>query len=371
MTYNANIKLWDADSGAWVWKKISTKCRDEGKALAIASTLEGASVETKEGRMTRAQAENLVGMVLRLSGAPWAAKAKVLGEYGDATIDAKMLKAGGASKVKFSVHWDRFKEWAGERMTWPMERWTGKIMSEYYADLLTVLSERTANDHLSTLRMVFERARHEGFVRGNPVLLVEKDRNNSIEKATFTRTETARIVKAQRRAKRRDWALLTLLGWHTGHRLQDVLSVTSSDLNEMKGVGWVLTIIPDKKIHKGGRVVKLPIPRHLAQGLRRMEDFTSIRKGSNVNGKTSGDFLEWVRAAGIDPLPVVRKKRTLHLKTFHSFRHSMVSRLVAAGVQGETARLVTDHDSAKMQKHYTHAEIESLAKALAKARKKQ
>jgi len=369
-TYFAKLKLWDAGAESWVWKKVSTGCRNPEKALEVANALEGASEDTNAGRMTRDKVEALVRMILELAGSPWLFNAQTLQKHGEATIAAKMLKAGSASKIKFGVHWERFKGWAGARLSWPLERWSGALLSEYYADLLTELSERTASDHLSTLRMIFERARHEGLIKGNPVALVEKDGNQSVEKSTLSRKEVAAIVRVMRRKKRKDWALLTLLGWHTGHRLQDLMSLTQSSVERLEGVGWVLTIAPAKKKNQGGRVVRLPVPAYLAKKLQRMKSFKTIHGASNITGKASNDFVEWVRRAGIDPLPIKKKQRTIHLKSFHSFRHSMVSRLVAAGVQGETARLVTDHESAQVHKLYTHAEIESLAKALKLSRGK-
>lgn len=52
-------------------------------------------------------------------------------------------------------------------------------------------------------------------------------------------------------------------------------------------------------------------------------------------------------------------------------RHSMASRLAAAGVSGELARLVTDHESPKVQRRYVHAEIQALREALTAARSRR
>jgi integrase len=88
----------------------------------------------------------------------------------------------------------------------------------------------------------------------------------------------------------------------------------------------------------------------------------------NASGKVSNEFVEWLRVAGIDPLPVKSKARLVNLKSFHSFRHSMASRLVAAGVSSEVARLVTDHASPQVHRGYIHAEVASIDAALRKVR---
>jgi hypothetical protein len=74
--------------------------------------------------------------------------------------------------------------------------------------------------------------------------------------------------------------------------------------------------------------------------------------------------------AGVDPMAVEKRKRTIHLKSFSSFRHGMTTRLLSAGVSGELARLVTDHESPKTQKPYVHAEVVALKAALKMVKRK-
>lgn len=49
----------------------------------------------------------------------------------------------------------------------------------------------------------------------------------------------------------------------------------------------------------------------------------------------------------------------------------MQSRLTAAGVSGELARLVTDHDSPQVARRYVHAEVQALREALGLARSRK
>ena len=189
-------------------------------------------------------------------------------------------------------------------------------------------------------------------------------RNDSAERETLTRHHTSRLLRAVRRAGRADWAALIALGWHTGHRLQDLLDVTSDAID-----GDLLTVKPRKKGGRGREVV-LPIPRWLASQVRKLGGFTTIHHADNRNGRVSDEFLGWMRAASVDPLPVARGTRTFNRRSFHSFRHGMVSRLTAAGVSGDLARLVTDHESPQVQRRYAHAEVQSLREALALARRR-
>ena len=371
-TWSAKVRAWDAAAGAWKWRKVSTGLTERRAAQVVADRLEGASSEAKAGTMSRAKAEGLVSTILHLAGLTWAAPVVTLAGFGGDFMEARSGNVGGSTARKYAAHWKRLAKWAGERMEWPLERWTGEICTAYYKDLRAEFSDTTANDHLRTLAMVFIRAEAAGHVRGNPVALVEKAGNDSVEKQVITRGETAALLKSihgSQSDSRRSWLCLVLLGWHTGHRLQDLLSLTAESVKR-SGKLWTVGFRPAKKKRKKeARGVVLPVPAYLAKMLRRLGDLKALHGADNRQGRVSDDFIEWLRTAGIDPLPVERGKRTVHLKSFHSFRHAMSSRLTAAGVSGELARLVTDHDSKKSQAIYNHAEIVSLAGALKKARR--
>ncbi len=370
-SYSAQIRIWDEKKGGLVWKKISTRTRDADAALGIANALERASGAARQGTMTRAAAEELVNGILEIANVPFRVGVPSLKTFTESLLDGRAQNVGEKTAGKYLAHWSRLKSWAGGKVEWPLDHWTSTHLSEYYGVLINEVSSGTANDHMRTLVMIFASAVAAGHIKGNPAKLVEKRRRDTVEKVTFTRRETARMLTTMRAGGRRDWCALTLAGWHTGHRIQDLLSIVKDDLEDRPNVGWCVKIQPDKKEHQGGRTVILPIPRFLALMMRRLKGFQSIGNADNYNGRISNQFVEWLVRSGIDPLPVQKTKRVVHLKSFHSFRHSMTTRLTSAGVSGELARLVTDHDSEKVQKAYTHAEIEALADALKKARRKR
>lgn len=370
--WNAKIRVWDAGKNKLVWIKKSLGIKDEKKALAAAVGLENASGEARAGNMSRSRAEALVASILQLTGVPFSVNAPSMQEFGGPFLKARRANVTPSTARKYGAHWTALGKWAGDRLAWPLDKWDVGLCGEYYAHLQGRFSQTTANDHLRTLAMILIRAEAAGHIRGNPVALVEKSGNDSIEKHTITRGDAAALLRAMRGNE--PWRCLTGLGWHTGHRINDLLKLTGASVKHTGGL-WTVTFAPSKKERKGGRTVVLPIPAYIAKMLKRVGDFTAINGADNRNGRVSDDFVKWLERAGVDPLPVKRGPkgegkhgRTIHLKSFHSFRHSMASRLTAAGVHGELARLVTDHDSAKVQKTYIHAEVLALAGALQKAR---
>jgi len=354
----AAFRAWDARAGKWVWRQQSTGVQDKAAAAGIAATLEAGSQAAKAGVLNREKATRMVNDILRLAGLDELAAAPSIASVAKGLLDGSDVAESTARK--YAAQWAALEAWAGPKAAQPVTAWTVETIEAYYLATKAKFSATTANDHLRFVGMVFSRALKLGHLTSNPVDAVTRARNDSIDKETITRGQQAAILRAMRRAKRKDWCCLAALGWHTGHRLQDLLDATTAN-------GDLLTLSPRKKGGRGREVV-LPLPRWLARLLSRLEGFQTIEKADNRNGRVSEQFIGWLRAAGVDPVPVQRGARIIHARSFHSYRHSMASRLAAAGVSGELARLVTDHDSPKVARRYVHAEVQALREALAAAR---
>jgi integrase len=331
--------------------------------MGIAATLERASGDAKAGVMTRDKAMALVNDVLALAGCVTLEACPTLAQVAEAMLSGADVSEATARKYK--AQWKALKLWAGPRAMRPVDSWTVADVSDYYTASREAHSDTTANDHLRFVGMLFDRAVKLGHRTTNPASMVDRVSNDTVSRDTFTRSHMAALLRTLRKSKRLDWAALTLLGWHTGHRLQDLLDLTPADV-----AGDLVTIKPRKKGKAGGREVVLPLPRFVARLLVRVGGFGSIHGADNRSGHVSADFVTWMKAAGVDPLPTKRGTRTTHRRSFHSFRHSMATRLISAGISGELARLVTDHDSPQVQRRYVHAEIEALRVAMAAARRK-
>jgi site-specific recombinase XerD len=80
----------------------------------------------------------------------------------------------------------------------------------------------------------------------------------------------------------------------------------------------------------------------------------------------SRHFIRLLDKAGVER--AISKKtgkgRQQSDKSFHSWRHTTNSLLVDAGVDQRVRQLICDHDSTKVSNNYTHASIETMAKAL-------
>lgn len=331
--------------------------------MGIAATLEQAGGAAKAGTMTREKATEMVNDLLRLAGLAELVPVPSLRECAEAHLAAARVSAG--TRRKYTGQWESLATWAGKLADGSVANVTVQHMQEFYDHVRAKFSATTANDHLNFASMVFGRALAHGHRAGNPCAAVVKSEPDAVEKLHMTRADHAKIVRQCRKAKQKDWTALCSLGWHTGHRIQDLLDVTDKSIT-----GDLLTLQPRKKGRQGGRTVVLPLPCWLALRVERLGDFKTIFHADNRNGKASERFIQFMRSAGIDPQPIQRGVRVVHLLSFHSYRHAMTTRLTSAGVSGELARLVTDHDDVKIQRKYTHAEVDALRGALVKARRR-
>lgn len=362
-TWVAAFRAWDAAKGKFVWRQKGTGVTDKSQAAGIAATLEQASGAAKAGTMTKERALEMVNDILRLAGIAELVPVPSLAECARAFLGAANVSAG--TRRKYTAQWASLETWAGKRASESVQSITIQDMQDYYDVVRAKFSATTAGDHLNFASMMFGRAMNHGHRVGNPCAGVVRATPDAVEKIHITRADHTAILRQCQKAKRKDWTALCSLGWHTGHRIQDLLDLTAAQIE-----GDLVTIQPRKKGRRGGRTVILPLPRWLALRVTRLGDFKTIFRADNRSGKASERFIQFMRAGGIDPLPIMRGVRVVHLKSFHSYRHSMTTRLTSAGVTGELARLVTDHDDVKIQRKYTHREVESLRGALVKARRR-
>jgi len=363
----AAFRAWDAVKADWIWRQKSTGVTDRATAAGIAATLERGSGEAKAGTLNREKALEMVNDLLRMAGLQCLQEAPRLESVAKAFLDDTEASIEPSTARRYRGQWATLKKWAGKRIELGVDAWTGDDMAKYYKWLKDEFSGTTANGHLNFCSMLFGRAVDLGYRANNPTVLVKRIENGTVTKETISRKQCADLYRVMRKNKALDWTALLGLGWHTGHRIQDLLDVQPSQLTHDAELGWLLTFLP-KKTRRKGRTIVLPVPKWLALRVRKLGGFKSIRGGVNRSGKISASFIVWMRAAGIDPCPIKRGPRVVHLRSFHSLRHSMTTRLMSAGVSGELARLVTAHKSPAVQRSYVHAEVRALKEALKLAR---
>ena len=262
---------------------------------------------------------------------------------------------------------------------------TAKDRQKTVSDLLSTLpapgkyktlGASTINKYLHNLSHLFAWAKGQGFYEGeNPVdgLIINKRQHGTKEKRKpFTDEDLALIFGdefKEQRVKRpeRYWVLLILL--FTGARREEAAQLLVSDVKEHDGI-WYFDITPDeelgersgeprKKLKTQGSKRRVPIHSKLLEFgfLRYVEEtkkgrhsrlFYQLEKNRNGYGDAVGKwFGRHLNKIGItDPAKVI-----------HSFRHTVVTRLTAAGVPQDMREVIVGHAAENVHgQTYVHRE---------------
>lgn len=237
-------------------------------------------------------------------------------------------------------------------------------MAERYAAELGKQSGSTYNKHLNTLTMAWKALGKANGVKANPWADIPRKRLE----AHVRRALTADEIKAILAAAEGEYKALITIGYRTGLRMGDACRLKWSDF---KKDGTLVV-----ETSKTGALVALP-----AKPL--LDELKAIL------GKPQGEYVLPEIAARYDRDPAgvsdwvcryfARAGLTTNVKekgwskarpdaTYHSLRHTFVTRLMEAGVPSAVVRALVGHSTVQMQEHYTHVSSDAVLAALRQAK---
>ena len=173
-----------------------------------------------------------------------------------------------------------------------------------------------------------------------------------------------------------EWKSMILIGLYTGQRLGDIARLTWDQIDLEAGEIRLQT-------GKTGRFQKIPIPPPLLKHIESLptpphgqvplhERADEIVASQGKTGSLSIQFHKIMSDAGIAAKKTHRKtedalgrkgRRVESRVSFHSLRHTTTSLLKNAGVSSAIAEEFVGHDSAEMNRVYTHIELDSMRRA--------
>jgi integrase len=268
-------------------------------------------------------------------------------------LAAKSSKPRSLEKYRNDVA--HFTRWLGVRAGHDLRGITADDIAEFRQSLAdSGLAESTVVYIIKAVRSVLKRAVLLRQIESNPAELVSLQRTGGTSRKAFSKDEIAAILAAAEP----EWRTACFFGLLYGMRIGDATRRRYEDIKD-----GVLHFVPEKKSRKGV-VVSVPLVGELS-GLSGKGPITpSLAKLSA--SVASRQFSVLLDRAGIARKKTKRKGagRGITDKTFHSWRHTTNSLLVDAGVDQRVRQLICDHDSTKVSSNYTHASIQTMAKAL-------
>jgi integrase len=366
--------------------KKSTKQTDRTKALEVCLALEQAEGLAARGTLTEIRARELIGEVLeRTSGdsLPFYTAEGWLRDW----VRGKEISKAKNTHVKYSHTIESFITHLAGRAKLNVAAISPKDIGSFRdAQIRCGKHPNTVRYLVKQLRISFNAARRQGIIAHNPAETVElpgKAKTEDGGEATrdvFTPKQIGALMKAAVMRERgnpvfdagEEWRGAILFAFYTGARLQDVANVA-----------WSAIDLPERTItyraKKTGKLVTIPIHPDLENYLLELEapdsgkTFVFPKLAARSTGGRKGLSMTFSRIMArakitSEVLYEANKEgqgRDVRALTFHSLRHSFNSAMANAGVPQEVRMKLTGHVSAKMNKGYTHHELEPLRAAVA------
>lgn len=334
--------------------KLSHKTTPRRTAKRYADELERIGRELRDNIPDEVWVQSSVAALMRAAGVKGARRRTTWEKAAQGYISAKTAKP--RSIESYTKHCAHFAEFLGQRARHDLRSITPEDISEFYHGLTKRgLSRRSAQQITKTVRAVFHRALHLRDIDANPAALFRmSDDASPSGRQPFSREDIKAIL-----AKADDeWRIACLFGLYYGMRIGDAIRRTHEEIKD-----GVLRFIPEKKSRRG-KIVAVPLVGEL-QKLQGRGKITP-QLDAMTNAVASKHFSRLLDRAGIARVKTKKKGegRGITDKTFHSFRHTINSLMVDAGVDQRVRQLICDHDSTKVSNNYTHASIDTMAEAI-------
>lgn len=244
------------------------------------------------------------------------------------------------------------------------------MAEEYVKYRLEENSCNTVNKDLNLLAMIWRTLSPQFGLSYNPWTSdkIARKRARPKSRRALTDVECRKILDAAGDKFEGELRLLIMVALFTGLRLGDVLSLGWSDVD--LGRAW----IEKRETHKTGASVSVPISGELLEGLKERRAlgsgdgllFPRLAAKVTDDGDTyriSNIVVRLMKSVGIETSQS-GERRNVPLATFHSLRHTFVTRLIEGGVSPIIVKDAVGHSVMATTEHYTHVGEAALRTAL-------
>lgn len=346
--------------------KKSTKTTDRVLAKKLADQFEEAASKKKTALNTRRVIQELHASI---TGEDLVFPS--VREHVEGWVSGKQGEVAAATLVFYQGVAKKFLSWLGDRSKNDLAAITEDHIKDFRLHEAEKLSAKTVNHEIKTLKMIFREAMRRKLITDDPTLSVKfLKRKAPTKKAVFSPEQIRRILDASDD----EWRSMVMFALYTGQRLIDIASLKSSNVDLEKGVISLTTRKTNKQLIIP---IATPLRKHInllkldpAVGSALHPRACKIVDQQGKSGHLSNQFSSILAKAGL------RKKKP-HRKTgvgkgsgrdesglsFHSFRHTAVTRLKEAGVPEAVVMELIGHDSEQMSALYTNVGEDALKKA--------
>jgi integrase len=342
----------------------STKQTNHKLALRVALEWEKASELERRGELTDAASRRVLDLIRESVDDTPLQKPQTAREYIEHWLAGKTLSQKESTADRYQKPVTAFLESLGSKADKSLTSLTPKDIEDFRnARMKAGVSNSTVNFDLSVINGALLSAYKQGLILTNPCAAVEKPKATSQKRDVFSPAD----IRALMAEADQDWQTAILLGFYAGLRLSDAASLTwdQVDLSE--------SVIAYTQGKTGNRV-EVPIHPQLEERLLKLAgDHPGGKLCPTLAGQATGggsglstQFANILRRAGVDQRQV-QSSRTRKFSgiSFHSLRHTFVSKLANARVSAEDRMRLSGHKDASIHQGYTHKELAGLRDAIA------
>lgn len=358
--------------------KRSTKLEDRKLALKAAEAFEEAAKKARGAELTRAAAVKMLNDLMERTHGEGLDTRSTREHFTDyvASLEARGTKDG--TLKRYRPIFDGFLAHLGDARSNARIASVSAQEVESFRDAERKAGKTpgTADFALKVLNGVFEDARRKAVILANPVQAVKPLASAmSEERRPFTDAQ----VKALLTVADTEWQGMILFAYHTGIRLNDAANLSRQNIEG----GKLLRFREAKTAHRKQRATERETVVVMASDLRDyLKSLTVPMKKDaplfpSLYGKKSGSagglsnaFARLLEKAGIDrELGEARKGkgRRFSALSFHSLRHTMISRLANSDAPEAVTKAMSGHSTDEAHRRYVHLDTSAQARVVAKA----
>ncbi|MDI9381810.1 MAG: site-specific integrase, partial [Verrucomicrobiota bacterium] len=331
-------------------------------AELIAGRFEVLAIEARSGRLTEAAARRTVADIYEKTNRE-ALPSSSVRDFMTGWLERKGIEVGEKTRDRYAVAIDSFLDHLGNRAQVDLAHLRSRDIANWRDAIAGKVTPSTVNFGIKVIRAALHSARRDGLVSENEagkVTILKTHANDT--RRPFTPAELRRTLAAADH----EWRGMILVGLYTGARLGDVARLRWGDTDLIKRCVTFTAAKTNRRmeipmaapLHRYIEALPAPDDPHAYLFPRAAECY----ERNYFNGLLSKQFRAILVKVGLAEARKNRETGTGHRGvkhkaeelSFHSLRHTFVSWLKDAGATDSVARDLAGHESADVNRLYTH-----------------
>ncbi len=343
----------------------STKLKNRTQAERVAIEWEKAAELAERGELTEAASRKVLDAI-RATVGDRSLRTMTTAEFFTNWLAGKKLSLKHSTGQRYEKPVAEFLKSLGARADKSLSHLTPSDIQNFRDMRIQVgVSPSTVALEMQIIKSTLKVATDQDLLLKNPANGVALPRADHLERTTLTVAD----IRALLAEADQDWQTSILIGFYTGARLTDAVSMTWDQVSwiqspdPVKDPIGLLTYVPRKT--RGKKRVQVPMHPDLEKHLLKIAgdkvgNLCPSLAGRPTSGRhgLSTQFADLMTRAGIDRQQVQSSKNyTFSGASFHSLRHSFATELSKAEVSEDIRMELIGHKSADIHRGYTHVQV--------------